>query len=171
MAISTSKGFCLIDMDNNDVLATYQAGTSRTDFPKPIRFCEARRAVVVGSDHGKVYVFDKQNGGHPVDTLVHSEDPTELVQSITVRESNGIESNYQTFENRVTTMGIVLSLYAQHRRPDTRLSRSGNVSSSKKASQSKQVLGYRNAPTAMDRSTPTGYATSSPTFSARSFKP
>ena len=75
-------------MDTCQTIAAYEAGPSRTGLLKPILFCEGRRAVIIGSDHGKVYIFDKKKGGAPVDTLVHSEDPTELVQSIAVSSAH-----------------------------------------------------------------------------------
>ena len=73
-------------MDTCKTLAAYKAGSSQTGLPKPILFCEDRRAVVTGSgsDHRRVYIFDKKKGGAPADTLVHSEDSTELVQAIAV---------------------------------------------------------------------------------------
>ena len=65
-------------------VAVYKAEKSRTDLPKPIIFGEGRRVVIIGSDHGKAYIFNKRRGGPPVDTLVHSDDPTELIQSVAV---------------------------------------------------------------------------------------
>ncbi|KAI1782703.1 WD40-repeat-containing domain protein [Ganoderma leucocontextum] len=90
IAIAHSGGFTLHDPKSREgTVAVYKAGKSRTDLPKPIIFGEARRVVIIGSDHGKVYVFNKKKGGLPVDTLVHSDDGTELVQSVTTYYDGG----------------------------------------------------------------------------------
>ena len=65
----------------------YKAERPHTDLLKPIIFCEGCWAIIVGSDYGKAYVFNKRKGGPPMDTLVHSDDPMELVQSIMVCHS------------------------------------------------------------------------------------
>ncbi|PIL24437.1 hypothetical protein GSI_14191 [Ganoderma sinense ZZ0214-1] len=83
IAIAHSGGFTLHDPNSREgTVAVYKAEKSRTDLPKPIIFGEGRRVVVIGSDHGKAYVFNKRKGGPPIDTLVHSNDPMELVQSV-----------------------------------------------------------------------------------------
>ncbi|KAM5532488.1 hypothetical protein V8D89_013841 [Ganoderma adspersum] len=83
ITIAHSGGFTLHDPKSREgTVAVYKAGKSCTDLPKPIIFGESRRVMIISSDHGKVYVFNNKKGGDPVDTLVHSEDNMELVQSI-----------------------------------------------------------------------------------------
>ena len=108
----------------------YKAEKSRTDLPKPIIFGEGRRAVVIGSDHGKAYVFNKRKGGPPVDTLVHSDDPTELVQSIAVRCMNTKHTVIPDAIYRRTTTESDRSSSAQHLHPrNIPLSLSGSAPS------------------------------------------
>ena len=85
IAIAHSGGFTLHDPNTREgTVAVYKAEKSRMDLPKPIIFGKGRRVVIIGSDHGKAYIFNKRRGDPPVDTLVHSDDPTELVQSVAV---------------------------------------------------------------------------------------
>ena len=69
------------------MIVVYKAKRPCTDLLKPIIFYEGHWAIIVGSDHGKAYVFNKRKGRPPVDTLVHSNDPMELVQSVAVHHS------------------------------------------------------------------------------------
>ncbi|KAM5544381.1 hypothetical protein V8D89_002041 [Ganoderma adspersum] len=83
LAIAHSGGFTLHDLNSREgIVAVYKVEKSCTDLPKPIIFSEGHRVVIIGSDYGKAYIFNKRKGGPPVDTLIHSDDPTELVQSV-----------------------------------------------------------------------------------------
>lgn len=63
------------------------------DLLKPIIFGKGHQVIIIGSNNGKAYVFNKQKGGLSVDTLVHSDDPIELVQSITVHHLTHYRKN------------------------------------------------------------------------------
>lgn len=79
--INHLEGFSLHQLNSGLEIATYTGGQSRTTLPKPAVFGEGSRVVITGSDHGKVYIFDKK-GGEPTEILEHAS--TDLVQSITV---------------------------------------------------------------------------------------
>jgi hypothetical protein len=90
---NVSDGFDLHQMADGAFVRTYTTGTATRRVPKQVVFAESLRAVVGGSDHGAVYVFDRKSGGK-VAVLQHSDKG--LVQTVTVRElfSTKIVSDY-----------------------------------------------------------------------------
>ncbi|KAI0740242.1 WD40-repeat-containing domain protein [Earliella scabrosa] len=77
--ISSVDGFSLHQLSSGATIATYEIEDSLTSLPRPVIFGEGRRVVIVGSNHGRVYVFEKK-GGQPIDVLQH--DVCGTVQSI-----------------------------------------------------------------------------------------
>ena len=78
-----SNGFDLWDMATGAHLRMFPTGTPTRYLPRQVTFAERAKAVVGGSDHGAVYVFDRRTGT-PLDVLHHTE--TGLVQTITVSD-------------------------------------------------------------------------------------
>jgi hypothetical protein len=76
------NGFDLYKLDDCKWLRTYATDMAYVAKPKQVSFGEQGRAIVGGSDHGSVYVFDRKTGGR-LDILPHAKGG--MVQTITVR--------------------------------------------------------------------------------------
>lgn len=74
-------GFDLYSLTECRWLRLFPTGTPTVRFPKQVAFGENGRTVVGGSDHGSVYVFDRETGA-PLDVLRHAEGG--LAQTLTV---------------------------------------------------------------------------------------
>jgi WD40 repeat protein len=70
-------------LDNAAYIRTLPTGTPQKLFPQQVAFGENGKVVVGGSDHGIVYVFDRQTGT-PLQVLHHAD--RGLVQTVTVRD-------------------------------------------------------------------------------------
>ena len=76
------NGFDLYKLDDCKWLRTYATGTALVRKPKQVSFGEQGRAIVGGTDHGVVYVFDRKTV-RELDVLPHAKGG--MVQTITVR--------------------------------------------------------------------------------------
>jgi hypothetical protein len=79
---NVSNGFDLHQTEDSAFVRTFRTGVAIKRVPKQVMFAENSRAIVGGSDHGAVYVFDRKSG-KKLAVLRHSE--RGLVQTITVR--------------------------------------------------------------------------------------
>ena len=78
---NVSSGFDLWDLDVGMHLCTFPTGPPTHFLPRQVVFVERWKAIVAGSDHGAVYVFDRTTGA-PLDVLRH---PAKgLVQTVAV---------------------------------------------------------------------------------------
>lgn len=79
---NSTNGFELHRVGYSGATLVYHTGSvNRRQVPKQVRFAEHGTVVVGGSDHGKVYVFDRKTG-RLLDFLTH--DSKDLVQTIAV---------------------------------------------------------------------------------------
>jgi hypothetical protein len=76
------NGFNLHQLDNGAHIRNFLTGTPRKRVPKQVAFGKNLKVVVGGSDHGAVYVFDRETGT-TLDLIRHAD--RGLVQTITVR--------------------------------------------------------------------------------------
>lgn len=81
-AIDNGDGFSLHSLKTCMLLRSFPTGVAVKRYPKQVGLGENDDIVVGGSDHGAVYVFDRETGC-PLDLLRHSD--RGLVQTITVR--------------------------------------------------------------------------------------
>lgn len=58
-------------MDSGTLVRTLETGRAKKTFPKGVAFANNSRAVVGGSDHGLVYIFERKTG-KVLDKLRHS---------------------------------------------------------------------------------------------------
>ncbi|PIL30392.1 hypothetical protein GSI_07578 [Ganoderma sinense ZZ0214-1] len=81
-----SNGFDLWDLDVGTHLRTFPTGPPTRFLPRQVVFAERWKAIVAGSDHGAVYVFDRTTGT-PLDVLRH---PAKgLVQTVAAMDQDG----------------------------------------------------------------------------------
>jgi hypothetical protein len=76
-----TNGFDLYQLDSGRWKRNFPTGAPTVKVPKQVTFGEDFRAVVGGSDHGAVYVFDRKKGVQ-LHVLWHAEKG--LVQTVTV---------------------------------------------------------------------------------------
>jgi hypothetical protein len=96
---NVSDGFDLHQTEDGAFVRTFRTGIAIKRVPKQVMFAENSRAIVGGSDHGAVYVFDRKSG-KKLAVLRHSE--RGLVQTITVRSTSSIVmplKGFQVHEN------------------------------------------------------------------------
>src|SRR5277367_4149124 len=96
---NVSDGFDLHQTEDGAFVRTFRTGIAIKRVPKQVMFAENSRAIVGGSDHGAVYVFDRKSG-KKLAVLRHSE--RGLVQTITVRSMSSIVmplKGFQVHEN------------------------------------------------------------------------
>lgn len=80
---NVSNGFDMWDLDVGTHLRTFPTGPPTRFLPRQVIFAERWKAIVAGSDHGAVYVFDRTTGA-PLDVLRH---PAKgLVQTVAVSD-------------------------------------------------------------------------------------
>jgi hypothetical protein len=77
-----SQGAALHRFQSKDKVRTYNVKVTKTMRVRQVVFAEDCRFIVIGSDHGKVYVFDRRSGDI-VDELEMSTNG--WVQTVTVR--------------------------------------------------------------------------------------
>jgi hypothetical protein len=77
-----SQGAALHRLQSKAKVRTYGVKVTKTMRVRQVVFAEDCRFIVIGSDHGKVYVFDRRSGD-VVDELVMS--TNSWVQAVTVR--------------------------------------------------------------------------------------
>ena len=64
-------GFDLWDLSNDTHLQTFPTGKPTRYLPRKVAFAEGGKTIICGSDHGLVFVFDRQTGA-PLDVLQHA---------------------------------------------------------------------------------------------------
>lgn len=74
-------GFDLHQLDNGAYIRTFLTGDAKSVVPKQVIFSEDTKVVIGGSDHGKVYIFDRRTG-KVFQVLDHGS--TGLVQTVMV---------------------------------------------------------------------------------------
>jgi hypothetical protein len=79
-----NDGFDVHELTTGKLLRTLNTGIPIHKYPKQVQYGENYGITVGGSDHGRVYIFDSENG-RMMQTLVH--DTSGLVQTVTVRKS------------------------------------------------------------------------------------
>jgi outer membrane protein assembly factor BamB len=62
------NGFDLYNLDTAEFVRTFPTKDPKETYPKGVAFVDRARAVVGGSDHGLVYIFQRKTG-HLIDTL------------------------------------------------------------------------------------------------------
>ena len=79
---NVEEGYEVRTLDKGDCLRTFQITFNGRKLPRQVAFAEDAKLVVGGSDHGRIYLFDRKSGdGHGY--LKHS--TSGLVQTVTVR--------------------------------------------------------------------------------------
>jgi len=78
---NVSDGFDLHQLDNAAYIRTFLTRGANKTVPKQAVFGEDTRVVIGGSDHGKIYVFDRRTGKE-LQVLNHGD--AGLVQTVTV---------------------------------------------------------------------------------------
>jgi hypothetical protein len=68
---NVGTGFNIYKMDSGILVRTLETGRAKKTFPKGVAFADNSRAVVGGSDHGLVYIFERKSG-QVLKTLRHS---------------------------------------------------------------------------------------------------
>ena len=79
---NVSDGFDLHQLDNGAYIRTFLTRDAKKRVPKQVVFSKDTTVVVGGSDHGKVYIFDRRTGKE-FQVLHHGDGG--VVQTVTVR--------------------------------------------------------------------------------------
>lgn len=111
---NASGSFALYDLDDGTLIRSLKTGMSpRNRRPKQVAFGEDGRIVVGGSDHGKVFVFEKATG-LLLETLMASGDAN--VHTVTVSSSYAsITSSPLTPYRLIVSIAFTLSFVLAHR--------------------------------------------------------
>ena len=61
---NVSDGFDIhrLDRDNGTFIRTLEVGKPTKTYAKGVVFANGSHAVIAGSDHGRVYIFDRKSG-------------------------------------------------------------------------------------------------------------
>lgn len=78
----TEHGAILYRLDDHQRVRTFHIPVTKQQRPRQVRFVDDSRAIVMGSDHGIVYIFDRRSGDI-IDQLVLK--GKDWVQTIAVR--------------------------------------------------------------------------------------
>jgi hypothetical protein len=78
---NVSDGFDLHQLDNSAYVRTFLTRDSNGTVPKEAVFGEDARIIIGGSDHGKIYIFDRRTGKN-LQVLDHGD--RSIVQAVTV---------------------------------------------------------------------------------------
>lgn len=70
--VDNGDAFSIHNLTTGNCVAVFSTGRPKHKFPKHAVFGEGGDAVIVGSDHGNVYIFERA-GGHPLDVLHHAD--------------------------------------------------------------------------------------------------
>ncbi len=76
-----AEGVALVRLQDGARVRTFPVPVRKSCRPRQVAFAEEGKVVVCGSDHGKVYVFDRRTGGKIDELHVDQED---WVQTLTV---------------------------------------------------------------------------------------
>ncbi|KAF8588260.1 hypothetical protein K439DRAFT_1613683 [Ramaria rubella] len=84
---NATDGFDIHQLDNGAHIHTLPTGIPKKRVPKQVTFREDSQIIVGGSDHGIVYLFERESG-RLITTLNHSADKG-LVQTVATHETEG----------------------------------------------------------------------------------
>lgn len=70
--IDNGEGFSIHHLRSGGLIREFPYSKPTTRWPKQVAYGENDRIIVGGSDHGLVYVYDRQIG-YPLDLLRHSD--------------------------------------------------------------------------------------------------
>jgi hypothetical protein len=70
--VDNTDTFAVHSIDSGSCLNAFSTGRPKRRVPKQAIFSNEGETVIVGSDHGDVYVFERA-GGHPLAVLHHGE--------------------------------------------------------------------------------------------------
>ena len=62
MVDNVTNGFDLYSLDGGQFVRAFQTRDAKRTYPKGVAFANDSRAIVGGSDHGKVYIFECKTG-------------------------------------------------------------------------------------------------------------
>ncbi|KJA19787.1 hypothetical protein HYPSUDRAFT_204366 [Hypholoma sublateritium FD-334 SS-4] len=98
---NVATGFDIHKLDTGGFLRTLEVGKPTKTYAKGVVFANASNAVIAGSDHGRVYIFDRKSG-HILKRIKHSRtggaetisaydnvDGSVLIASASIRDSFG----------------------------------------------------------------------------------
>ncbi|KAL1946016.1 hypothetical protein VTO73DRAFT_2018 [Trametes versicolor] len=83
---NVGSGFDVWNLNGGTHQRTFPTGKPTRFLPRQVGFADDAKAIVGGSDHGAVYVFDRKTGA-PLDVLRHAQQG--LVQTIATTERDG----------------------------------------------------------------------------------
>ncbi|KAJ6565163.1 WD40-repeat-containing domain protein [Mycena vulgaris] len=83
----TERGAILYRLDDHQRVKTFPIPVTKKNRPRQVRFADDCRAIVIGSDHGIVYVFDRRSGDI-IDKLILK--GGDWVQTIATADCSGI---------------------------------------------------------------------------------
>ena len=86
-------------------LHNFRTRVSTVPLPKQVTFCEDDKIVIGGSDHGKVYAFDRRSGQN-LDELPHEDGG--MVQTISVRRVPQLLAESNKLQARDTPDGTLV---------------------------------------------------------------
>ena len=89
--VSANNGFNIYKIDSGNFVRTLVTRDPIKTYPKGVAFANHGQAIVGGSDHGLVYIFERRSG-QIITTLKHGKD--EGVQTIGVSNNNIPQSVY-----------------------------------------------------------------------------
>ena len=89
---NASTGFDVYKIDSGLFIRTLSTGVPKQTYPKGVAFVSEGQAVVGGSDHGKVYIFDRRTG-KVITTLRHAKDGGVETIAVSGRICEGGPSN------------------------------------------------------------------------------
>lgn len=70
--VDNGDAFSIHNLTTGSCVAVFSTGRPKHRYPKHAVFGEGGDAVIVGSDHGNAYIFERA-GGHPLDVLHHAD--------------------------------------------------------------------------------------------------
>ena len=73
MIDNVANGFDIYKMDSGNFIRTLITREPIKTYPKGVAFANHCQAVVGGSDHGLVYIFERKSG-HVITTLKHAKE-------------------------------------------------------------------------------------------------
>jgi PQQ enzyme repeat len=68
---NVGSGFDLYKVDSGNFVRTLSTGDPLKTYPKGVAFVDNSHAIIGGSDHGRVYIFDRKTG-KVLHTLKHA---------------------------------------------------------------------------------------------------
>lgn len=70
---NVGNGFDLYKLDSGHFVRTFLTREPVKTYPKGVAFANNCRAVIAGSDHGRVYIFDRKTGRN-IKTIKHGKE-------------------------------------------------------------------------------------------------